>query len=174
MAMYDPAKPHATTRPTPPTNKAKAAVQRSVNALLDELAPEKTLTRGERIPVPIEQYRSPTGCVLQAADYAVSVSWFDESKGESLGELHIITWSGTVARRGATRYTKGAKMISETIVHPIDPPDDGYLWRGTDGTRYDLIGLVAKILSLLQEQASAGSVTGDELQDSVPDDRRPA
>ena len=154
--MHDPAKTPASARPTPPTNKAKAAVQRLVNGLLDELAPERTLTRGERIPVQVEQHRSPSGCVLQAADYAVTVSWFDESKGASLGELHVIVWKGTVARRGATRHTKGATIISETVVHPIEPPEDGYVWRATDGTRYDSIGLTAKILSLIQEQ------TGEE------------
>jgi hypothetical protein len=150
--MHDPAK--TSPRPTPPTNKSKAAVQRLVNGLLDELAPERTLSRTERLPVAVEQHRSPTGCVLQAADYAVSVSWFDESKGATLGELHVIVWRGTVARRGATRHTKGATVISETIMYPIEPPEDGYVWRATDGTRYDSIGLTAKILSLIQEQTS--------------------
>lgn len=152
--MDDPLKAPASPRPTPPTNKAKAAVQRLVNAVLDELAPERTLTRSERVPVAVEQHRSPTGCVLQAADYAVSVSWFDESKGETLGELHVIVWRGTVARRGATRHTKGATIISETVLHPIEPPEEGKVWRATDGTRYDSIGLVAKILSLIQELAT--------------------
>ena len=153
--MNNPGKTPASPRPTPPTNKAKAAVQRLVNGLLDELAPEKTLTRSERVPVAVEQHRSPTGCVLQAADYAVSVSWFDESKGETLGELHVIVWRGTVARRGATRHTKGATVISEIILHPIEPPEDDKVWRATDGARYDAIGIIAKILSLLQEQTSA-------------------
>ena len=153
--MNDPGKTPASARPTPPTNKAKLAVQRLVNTLLDELAPEKTLTRGERVPLAVEQHRSPTGCVLQAADYAVSVSWFDESKGETLGELHIIVWRGTVARRGATRHTKGATIISELILHPIESPEGEFSWRATDGTQYDSIGLVAKTLSLIEEQKSA-------------------
>lgn len=153
--MDESSKAQASPRPTPPTNKAKAAVQRLVNGLLDELAPERTLTRSERVPVAVEQHRSPTGCVLQAADYAVSVSWFDESKGETLGELHVIVWRGTVARRGATRHTKGATIISEIVLHPIEPPEGDYVWRATDGTRYDSIGVIAKILSLLQEQTSS-------------------
>ena len=153
--MHDPAKSQASARPAPPSNKAKAAVQRLVNGLLDELAPERTLTRGERLPVQVEQHRSPTGCVLQAADFAVSVSWFDESKGATLGELHVIVWRGTVARRGATRHTKGATIISETVLHPIEPPEDEKVWVATDGTRYDSIGLTAKILSLIQEQTGA-------------------
>ena len=54
-----------------PSAKAKNAVQRSVTALLDELAPERVLTRGEQLRPPIEQHRTPTGCVLQAAAAAV-------------------------------------------------------------------------------------------------------
>lgn len=153
--MHDPEKTPPAARPMPPTYRTKGVVQRSVNALLDELAPERTLTRGERVSVPIEQHRSPTGCVLQAADYALSVSWFDESREAPLGELHVIVWRGTVARRGATRHTKGAKIVSETILYPIEPPEGPCIWRAADGTRYDSIGLVAKCLSLLQEQASA-------------------
>ena len=154
VGMTDPEKSPASTRPTPPTSKAKGAVQRLVNALLDELAPTRTLTRTERVPVPVEQHRSPTGCVLQAADYAVTVSWFDDANGPSLGELHIIVWRGTVARRGATRHTKGATIISETILYPIEPPEDGKVWRAPDGTRYDSIGAVGMILSLVQAQTS--------------------
>jgi hypothetical protein len=152
--MSDTAKNPASTRPAPPTSKAKGAVQRLVNALLDELAPTRTLTRTERVPVPIEQHRSPTGCVLQAADRAVSVSWFDDANGPSLGELHVIVWRGTVARRGATRHTKGATIISETILYPIEPPEDGKVWRGVDGTRYDPTGAVGMILSLIHPQSS--------------------
>ena len=150
--MDEPAKTPNPPRPAPPTSKAKGAVQRLVNALLDELAPTRTLTRTERVPVPVEQHRSPNGCVLQAADYAVTVSWFDDANGPSLGELHVIVWRGTVARRGATRHTKGATIISETVLYPIEPPEDSKVWRATDGTRYDTIGLIAKILSLVQEQ----------------------
>lgn len=152
--MDDSTTARASARPTPPSNKAKAAVQRLVNGLLNELAPERTLTRGERVPVAVEQHRSPTGCVLQATDHAVSVSWIDESKGETLGELHVIVWRGTVARRGATRHTKGATIISEIVLHPTESPGGDYVWKATDGTRYDSIGLIAKILALLQEQTS--------------------
>ncbi len=141
----------AKNRPAPPTYKEKGAVQRSVNALLDELAPERAPPRGERVRVAVEQHRSPNGCVLQAEDCALSVSWFEESRGASLGELHVILWRGTVARRGATRHTKGATIISETILYPIEPPDGSYVWRAADGTRYDSMGLVAKCLALLQE-----------------------
>src|SRR5262245_4115338 len=104
----------AAQRKSAPTYREKGVVQRSVTALLDELAPEQTLTRAENLPLTVEQHRSPNGCVLQGPGYAVSVSWFgDESKGGTLGELHIMVWRGTVARRGATRHTKGATIVSE-------------------------------------------------------------
>ena len=127
-------------------------MHRAVTDLLDQLAPIRTLPRTERPPVPLERHRSPTGCVLQAANYAVTVSWFNEEKGGSFGELHVIVWRGTVARPGATRHTKGATIVSEIILYPIEPPEDGRVWRATDGTCYDSIGLVAKILSLADEQ----------------------
>ena len=86
-----------------PTYKSKNAVQRSVTALLDELAPERVLRRIDALPGQIEQHRTPSGCVLQAANCAVSVSWFpEESKAGRLGELHVLVWSGIVARRGST------------------------------------------------------------------------
>ena len=130
-------------------------MQRLVTALLDELAPEKTLTRGERLPATVEQHRSPNGCVLQGPGYAVSVSWFgDESKGSTLGELHIMVWRGTVARRGATRHTKGATIVSELTLTPVEPPELGNFWRGNDGIEYNTETLAAKCLALLQEQAS--------------------
>ena len=138
-----------------PTYKEKGAVQRSVVALLDELAPERALTRSERLPQQLEQHRSPNGCVLQGPNYALSISWFsEESKNAPLGELHIIVWRGTVARRGATSHTKGAKIVSELVLRPIEPPDSGKIWRGTDGREYDTIGLVATCFALIEEQAA--------------------
>jgi hypothetical protein len=153
--MQDSSNSQGSARPEPPTYKAKGSVLRSVNAVLDELAPERALTRGERLPAVVEQHRSPTGCILQAADHALSVSWFgDGSKGAPLGELHIILWRGVVARRGATRHTKGATILSEHVLLPIEPPEDGYVWRAADGTRYDTVGLVALCLSLMRQVAA--------------------
>jgi hypothetical protein len=153
--MPDSSKSKAPQRKAAPTYKEKGAVQRSVTALLDELAPERSLTRGERIPAALEAHRSPNGCVLQGPGYAVSVSWFgDESKGATLGELHIMVWSGTVARRGATRHTKGAKLVSEVTLKPIEPPEGGNIWRAADGVEYSTESLVAKCFELLREQAA--------------------
>lgn len=152
--MDDPTNRIAPPRGAAPTHKAKNAVQRSVTALLDELAPERVLRRIEALQGPVEQHRSPNGCVLQAADSAVSVTWFaEEAKGHSLGELHVIVWRGTVARRGATRGKKGATIVTELVLHPIEPPADDCIWQETDGTQYNTASLAAKCLALLEAQA---------------------
>lgn len=139
-----------------PSAKAKAAVQRSVTALLDELAPERVLKRIGQLQGPVEQHRTPAGCVLQAADCAVSVSWFaDATKDAALGELHVVVWRGKVARRGAARTPKGATVIADLVLRPIEPPADDCLWQTADGTRYDTASLAAKCLALLEAQIVA-------------------
>jgi hypothetical protein len=128
-------------------------VQRSVTALLDELAPERVLKRVERLPGPIEQHRTPTGCVLQAAAAAVSVSWFPEAGNDApLGELHVVVWQGTVTRRGTSGSRKAATTVAELVLRPIEPAADDCLWRATDGSRYDTVSLAAKCLAMLAEQ----------------------
>ena len=139
-----------------PTVKAKNAVQKSVTALLDELAPERVLSRVRQVPGPIEQHRTPTGCVLQAAEAAVSVSWFADAGNDAvLGELHVVVWRGTVMRRGAPRSKKGATEVAELVLRPIEPPEDNGVWQAADGTRYDTASLAAKCLALLEEQIAA-------------------
>ena len=153
-----PIEKEATERPeaqwnTSPSAKTKNVVQRSVTALLDELAPERVLKRVERLQGEIEQYRTPSGCILQAADCAVSVSWFADGTSESaLGELHILVWRGKVARRGTPRSAKNATLVSEFVLYPIEPAVDDFLWRATDGTRYDTASLAAQCLTLLEAQ----------------------
>ena len=73
----------------------------------------------------------------------------------TLGELHIIAWHGTVARRGATRNTKGATIASEMSLRPIEPPEGDDIWRDSDGRRYSTQSLAAKCMALLQQQATA-------------------
>ncbi|HJR65557.1 MAG TPA: hypothetical protein VJ802_03955 [Gemmatimonadaceae bacterium] len=137
-----------------PSAKARNAVQRSVTALLDELAPERVLTRGERIRLPVEQHRTPTGCVLQAATAAVSVSWFAEASPDAaLGELRVIVWRGTVSRRGSKR--ESATMVREVVLHPLERPLEECLWRATDGTEYDTSALAAYCIALLEDQMRA-------------------
>ena len=77
-------------------------------------------------------------------------------KGATLGELHIMVWSGTVARRGATRHTKGAKLVSELTLKPIEPPEGGNIWRATDGVEYSTESLVTKCFEMLREHAGEG------------------
>ena len=136
--MTDSANPRALQWSSSATAKSKSAVQRSVTQLLDELAPERVLTRVKELKGLVEQHRTPTGCVLQAADCAVSVSWFAEATKEAaLGELHVLVWRGKVTRRGHARPAKGATMVADLILRPIEPPTDDCLWLGNDGNRYD-------------------------------------
>ena len=148
--------PRAPMWNTSPSVKTRNVIQRSVTALLDELAPERVLKRVEKLEGAIEQYRTPSGCVLQAAGCAVSVSWFSDATDDSaLGELHILLWRGTVARRGTPRAAKNATLISEIVLHPIEPATDDCIWRATDGERYDTASLAAHTLALLERQTRA-------------------
>jgi hypothetical protein len=151
--MNDFTKPGAPQWSTSPSAKARNAVQRSVTALLDELAPERVLKRVEHIPGDVEQHRTPSGCVLQAAQCAVSVSWFaDATKDAVLGELHILVWRGKVARRGSPKSPKNATLITELVLRPLEPPAEDLLWEATDGTRFNTTSLAAHCLSLLEAQ----------------------
>jgi hypothetical protein len=151
--MKDPTNRTGSQWSAAPSAKAKAAVQRSVTALLDELAPERVVSRIGRLQGPVEQHRTPTGCVLQAADCAVSISWFaDATKDAALGELHVVVWRGKVARRGTARSPKGATVVADLVLRPIEPPADDCVWQTTDGTRYDTASLAAKCLALLEAQ----------------------
>ncbi|MFN2636480.1 MAG: hypothetical protein ABR585_05610 [Gemmatimonadaceae bacterium] len=135
------------------TAKEKNTVQRAVTALLDHLAPERVLKRDDKLRAAVEQHRTPSGCVLQAATAAVSVSWFaDPSAGSPLGELRIIVWKGTVSRRGRAASPEGAKVVKELVLRPIEAPLDDSLWRAADGTEFDTPALAARCVSLLEAQ----------------------
>lgn len=137
-----------------PSTKTRNTVQRSVVALLDALAPEPLIKQVDRPHAPgsIEQHRTPTGCVLQAADCAVSVSWFPAATEEAvLGELHVLTWSGKVARRGVPRSLKHATLLSELVLRPIEPPINDCVW-SADGARYDTSSLAAQVVSMLEAE----------------------
>jgi hypothetical protein len=141
---------------TSPSTKAKNAVQRCVTALLDELAPERVLKRADALPAPVEQHRNPTGCLLQAADFAVSVSWFpDAAANAPLGELHVLVWRGKVTRRGMAPTRKGATIIADLVLHPVEPSVDSCVWQAADGARYDTASLAAHCLTLLETQINA-------------------
>jgi hypothetical protein len=149
--------PVAASWRAPTSAKAKNAVQRAVTALLDELAPERVLTRSDRLRAPVEQHRTPTGCVLQAATAAVSVSWFAGAGNDPvLGELRVVVWRGIVTRRGAPKRREGATVVSEMALHPIERPSDECAWRATDGSEYDTAALAALCTRLLDEQVMSG------------------
>jgi hypothetical protein len=136
--------------------KEKNAIQRSVTALLDELAPERVLKRVQQLSGTVEQHRTPSGCVLQTATAAVSVSWFAAaSTDKTLGELHIVVWKGVVSRRGSPKPPKGATIVTELVLHPIDRPSDDLVWRADSGAEYDTASLAAHCLALLEAQMSA-------------------
>jgi hypothetical protein len=133
--------------------KEKNVVQRAVTALLDQLAPERVLKRGDTTQLSVEQHRTPNGCVLQAPTAAVSVSWFSKTgKDTPLGELHVIVWSGVVSRRGRAANPEGAKILKEMVLRPIEAPLNDLVWRADYGTEYDTAGLAARCIALLEEQ----------------------
>lgn len=149
--MTDPIDPASRPWGSAPSAKARNAVQRAVTALLDELAPERVLTRGEQVRLPVEQHRTPTGCLLQGPSAAVSVSWFAEASPDAeLGELHVIVWRGTVSRRGAR--PERAAMVKELVLRPSERPSGETGWRATDGSEYDTRTLAAHCVALLEEQ----------------------
>src|SRR5690349_20631108 len=76
------AAPVRPARDAPATAQQRGDVQRLINQLLNELAPEQAVTRGDRVPVPIDRRRTPTGCILQAPDAALSVSWFADAAND--------------------------------------------------------------------------------------------
>jgi hypothetical protein len=153
----------------PPTLKERTGVQRAVARLLDELAPDRAVTRAPAIPVPIERHRTPRGCILQAAAAAVSVSWFPDANSDAeFGGLQVIVWRGIVSRPGsAQRGPGGATIVRELMLRPVDDKPAGgaagaaaeWAWRTDDGTIYDTDALVAFCLSLLEQQVT-GSTSG--------------
>jgi hypothetical protein len=136
-----------------PTAKAKSVVQRSVTALLNELAPEPIARRGSAVPARVEQIRLPTGCLLQAQAAALSVSWFpNRSNDASHGQLQVVLWRGIVSQRGATPNRKGATVVTELLLSPIIPVTEECIWEAGDGTQYGSAALAAKCTALLEEE----------------------
>ena len=141
---------------TSPTAKEKHALQREVTALLDELAPERVLTRADALRLPVEHSRTLQGCVLQSPSAAVSVSWFAGSPREkALGELHVVVWRGTLSQRGSASRHKGATIIQEFVFLPIEKPTNATVWRRSDGPEFETPAVAALCLALLKEQIDA-------------------
>ena len=136
-----------------PTAKEKSAVQRAVNRLLDGLAPERVIKRTEQAPARVEQHRTPAGCVLQARNAAVSVSWFSDRREQTIGELHVNVWKGTVSRGGVSyRKPERAVVVEELVLKPVSGEADTSLWRTEDGREFDTPTLQAHCLELLETQ----------------------
>ena len=135
------------------SGKANKLADRAVSSLLDTLAPERSLSGRAPAGEPFEPHRTPTGCILQAATAAVSVSWFPDSTHEiGHGELYVAVWRGTVARRGMTATGRSAAIMSDIVFSLVSPPQDHLLWEGPDGTRFDTPSLASKCLRLLQDE----------------------
>lgn len=153
--MSDPVKPGAVWS-NAPTAKERNALQREVVALLDELAPERVLSRGEPLRLPVEQHRTPEGCILQAPTAALSVSWFAGGGGDrKLGELRIIVWRGIVSRRGSPARREAATVVRELVFHPVERPTSDKVWRDSSGEELDTLTLASRCLVLLKEQVDA-------------------
>ncbi|HEU4630000.1 MAG TPA: hypothetical protein VFS08_09635 [Gemmatimonadaceae bacterium] len=112
------------------TTKQRAAVQREVQRLLDELAPERPPARHDA-PVPtVRQHRFPGRCILQGTTRAVSVSWFPEGyDATSLGEMLVIAWRGVVSLPGSAHRAAGpAEVLTEVLLRPSEGATGEWEW----------------------------------------------
>jgi hypothetical protein len=143
----------ASPRESPQTSKEKNAVQREVTRLLDALAPERATARPSRLIVSVQQHRTPNGCILQAPDAALSVTWYVEAADRGrVGELQVVLWRGIVSRRGSAPSPEPAEVVQREVLNPIERPTDDCIWRSDDGIVYDTSGLASHCLALLEGQ----------------------
>jgi hypothetical protein len=148
--MNDPIDPASQAWFSARSIKAKTAFRRHVTALLDALAPEKILGKGDRAKQAIEQHRTPDGCVLQGPESALQVSWYDE-KDNSPASLHVVVWKGVLSRRGAPPRG-GATVVGEEAFYTAEAPTDDRIWRRADNTLFDTQALAEHCLALLAAQ----------------------
>jgi hypothetical protein len=94
-------------------------------------------------------------------DATLSVAWFPGAASTSdLGQLHVVLWRGTVTRRGGGVPRETASMLREWTLRPVDVSSDVLRWREDgDGAEYDIEGLAAHCLMLLNEQVQADDPT---------------
>jgi hypothetical protein len=141
-----------------PTAKQRTAVRHAVDRLLDDLAPSPRVGRVvDRQPTAVQRYRSPNGCILQAAAGAVSVSWFPALGTEAaFGELQVIAWRGVVSRPGsARREVGGAVTVRQEVLRPVEVAPDAWAWRAADNAVYDAVTLAARCHALLEAQMTS-------------------
>ena len=147
---------------SPPMVKERNAVQQAVSRLLDSLAPERAAYRVGTKANEVERYRTPRGCVLQAAAGAVTVSWFpDSAQGAELGELQVVAWRGEVSHPGSSRRRSGAQLVEELVLRPGESRMGGLEWRAAGGTSYSTDALAVHCAALLERWTSGGDPSGD-------------
>src|SRR5690349_6374421 len=160
----------ASPRDPPQTSKEKNAVQREVTRLLDALAPERATARPSRLITAVQQHRTPNGCILQAAEAALSVTWYAEAADRArVGELQVVLWRGIVSRRGSAPSIDPAEVVQREVLNPIERPTDDRIWRSDQGTVYDTAGLAAHCLALLEGQSRATESSAVDRADRAED-----
>jgi hypothetical protein len=143
-----------------PTVAQRTSAQQAVARLFELLVPQKPPTRRDDPEAATLRHRSPTGCILQGAERAVSVSWFADSVHDlTLGELQLVTWRGQVARPGAARKPGAGEVASPLSQEAFTPVDGGagrgWIWRDAAGVTYDAAALAARCESLLGDGRAA-------------------
>jgi hypothetical protein len=142
-----------------PSAKQRLAVQREVSRLLDDLAPTRP---APRVPVPhaaVAAHRAPGRCVLQAAQGAVSVSWFPAHvTDDALGEMQVVEWRGVVSIPGSAQRAVGVAVAVDTFVLlPVEVAASQWEWRTADGGRaYATAALAAYCRGLLDRLCDVG------------------
>jgi hypothetical protein len=138
------------------TSKERNAFHREAMQLLDELAPERANPRATRPVESIQATRSPNGCILQAENAALSVTWYaDATDQDRVGELQIMLWRGVVAQRGNAQVRTPAVVVRQEVLNPIEQPADESIWRSGDGAVYSTPALAAYCMKLLTTQMAA-------------------
>jgi hypothetical protein len=113
------------------TSRQRAAVQREVVRLLDELAPERPPQRRDTSQNSVSVHRWPARCILQGESTAVSVSWFPARPAEeALGEILVIAWDGVISVPGITPKGNEAPQARESVtLLPVEQEDGDFKWR---------------------------------------------
>lgn len=146
------AQDHDAVAPSQLRQRQRTATRRSVQLVLDELAPQRSPGRNERPTGAVEAYRTGYGCVLQGPEAALSVSWYaDESASDDKGELHVRAWRGVVSRRGRGSRS-GATIAAEVVLRSVPSSSADCAWVASDGTAYDAGAVVLLCRAMLAQQ----------------------
>ena len=107
----------------------RTAIQHEVVRLLDDLAPPTVPARRAPAPLAVKAYRWPNRCILQGESHAISITWFAGARDdESLGELLVMWWRGTVTLPGSgQRVHEEAVPVAQFVLHP-ETSSGGWAW----------------------------------------------